>query len=143
MKQFVFACILFAGFAHAASILTQSGDIVSYINAVVIPGAGTQSFIAPTDASIAQWRPVVDALFGGQYQTAATLADPLGYDVIALSDTGRGRTYYILAERKNAQGMPLRGLGTYVYNPTACRNLSFQAPHAGGDENTRPGSGSV
>jgi uncharacterized protein (TIGR03437 family) len=123
--------------AEAAAIVNMNGDLVTYLNAIPIPGAGTQSFSPPDSASMAQWRPVVDALFGGQYQKAANLADPLGYDVVAFNDTGRGRTYYALVERKNPQGLPLRGLGTYVYNPAACRNLSFHAPHAGGDENTR------
>ena len=91
----------------------------------------------PTNASIAAWRPVVDALFSGKYQSAADLADPLNYNVVQFVDSGRNRTYYILVERTNAQKAPLRGLGTYIYNPSACRNLSFQAPHAGGDENTR------
>ena len=123
--------------ATCATIGTQSGDIVAYVNAIPIPGAGSQGFVVPTDASIAAWRPVVDALFSGKFQTAADLADPLNYDVVQFTDTGRSRTYYILVERTNAQKAPLRGLGTYIYNPTACRRLSFQAPHAGGDENTR------
>jgi uncharacterized protein (TIGR03437 family) len=123
--------------AFCATIGTQNGNIVTYVNAIVIPGAGSQGFVPPTDASIAAWRPVVDALFSGKFQNAADLADPLNYDVIQFTDTTRNRKYYILAERTNSQKQPLRGLGTYIYNPTACRKLSFQAPHAGGDENTR------
>jgi uncharacterized protein (TIGR03437 family) len=123
--------------AGCATISAQSGDIVAYVNAIPIPGAGSQAFLPPTDASIAAWRPVVDALFSGKFQSAADLADPLNYDVVKFSDTTRNRTYYVLVERTNTQKQPLRGLGTYVYNPTACRKLSFQAPHAGGDENTR------
>ena len=80
----------------------------------------------------------MDALFSGNYQTAADLGAPLNYNVIRFTDTGRNRTYYILVERTNAENAPINGLGTYVFNPAACRNLSFQAPHAGGDENTLP-----
>jgi len=123
--------------AYSATIGTQSGDIVTYVSNIVIPGSGTNAFVAPSDASIAAWRQVVDALFSGKYQTAADLADPLNYSLVRFTDTGRNRTYYILVEQTNAQKSPLRGLGTYIYNPTACRNLSFQAPHAGGDQNTR------
>jgi uncharacterized protein (TIGR03437 family) len=123
--------------ARCATIGTQTGDIVTYVNAIPIPGAGSQAFIEPDNASIAAWRLVADALFGGKYQTAADLADALNYNVVKFSDAGRGRDYYILVERTNAQKQPMRGLGTYIYNPSACRNLSFQAPHAGGDENTR------
>jgi uncharacterized protein (TIGR03437 family) len=126
------------GSAPAAAIVAQSGDIVSFINSLVIPGANTHAFIQPDDAGIAAWRPVVDALFSGSYQNAANLADPLGYNVVQFFDTGRNRTYYILIERLNASGAPINGLGTYVYNPSACRNLSIQAPHAGGDDNTLP-----
>ncbi|MGO9259319.1 MAG: hypothetical protein ACLQU1_23845 [Bryobacteraceae bacterium] len=130
--------LLLAAPATPATIVTQSGDIVTYISNLNIPGVGTNSFVVPTNASIASWRPVVDALFGGKYQTAADLADPLNYNVVRFTDTGRSRIYYILVERTNAQNAPLNGLGTYVFDPTACRNLSFQAPHAGGDENTLP-----
>jgi len=126
-----------SGAVFSATIGTQSGDIVAYVNAIPIPGAGTQAFVEPSDTSIAAWRRVVDALFSGQYQSAADMADPLNYNVLQFTDTGRKRTYYILVERTNASKAPLRGLGTYIFNPTACRNLSFQAPHAGGDENTR------
>ncbi|HLK65098.1 MAG TPA: hypothetical protein VKU19_16765 [Bryobacteraceae bacterium] len=123
--------------ATSATIASQSGDIVTYVNNLVIPGAGSNAFVTPTDASIASWRLVVDALFSGKYQTAADLADPLNYNVVQFNDTGRNRTYYVLVERTNSQGAPLRGLGTYIFNPASCRNLSLQAPHAGGDENTR------
>ncbi len=77
----------------------------------------------------------MDALFSGKFQSAADLADPLNDDVVKFSDTAGNRTYYILVECTNTRKQPLRGLGTYIYNPTACRNLSFQAPHAVGDEN--------
>ena len=122
----------------AAVIVTQNGDIVTYLSALPIPGAGTNAFVAPSNANIAAWRLAVDALYSGQYQTAANLADPLNYNVVQFTDSGRGRTYYILLERTNAQKAALQGLGTYVYNPTGCRDLSFEAPHAGGDENTLP-----
>ena len=137
MRLLLPATLLLCLPATCANILTQSGDIVAYVNAINIPGAGTNTFSAPTVASIASWRPVVDALFSGKFQNAADLADPLNYDVVKFADTGRNRNYYVLIERTNSQKQPLRGLGTYIYNPTACRNLSFHAPHAGGDENTR------
>jgi hypothetical protein len=54
------------------------------------------------------------------------------------NQTVRNRTYYVLIERLSSAGAPISGLGTYVYNPSACRSLSIQAPHAGGDENTLP-----
>jgi len=122
----------------AATILTQQGDIVAFIEALPIPGANSHAFNQPSSASIASWRPVVDALFSGNYQTAANLADPLNYNVVQFNDTARSRTYYLLVERLNPSGAPINGLGTYVYNPSACRNLSIQAPHAGGDANTLP-----
>lgn len=129
-------CTLLLAPLQGAVIATQSGDIAAWVNKIPLPGSGSGGFTAPTDASIAAWRPVVDALFSGNYQTAANLADPLGYDVVQFNDTVRQRTYYVLLERQSG-GAPLRGLGTYVFNPSACRNLSFHAPHAGGDQNTR------
>lgn len=127
----------------ASTIITQQGDIVSFIDSLLIPAANTQAFVEPNSSSVAAWRAVVDALYSGNYQTAANLADPLNYNVVQFFDTGRNRTYYILLERFNAAGAPINGLGTYIYNPSACRNLSIQAPHAGGDTNTLPESATL
>lgn len=121
-----------AGFA---SLVAMSGDLASFLNALPLPGSNTEAFIIPSDADITTWRQAVRALFTEDYHLAATLSDPLGYDVIQYTDIQRSKTYYVLRERNNA-----RGLGTYVYNPTACRTLSVHAPHAGGDLNTRPQS---
>lgn len=61
----------------AAVIVTQSGCIVAYLSNLPIPGASTNAFVVPSSGSIAAWRPVVDALFRGNYLTAANLAAPL------------------------------------------------------------------
>lgn len=121
-----------AGFA---SVITMTGDLAAFLNALPLPGANTEAFVVPSDTDIATWRQAVRALLANDYPRAATLADALGYDVIQFNDTLRSKTYYVLRERNNA-----RGLGTYVYNPAACRLLSIHAPHAGGDLNTRPQS---
>jgi len=138
LKTTVCGALFLALPAGAAGIVTQGGDIVSYLTNLPIPAAGSNAFVIPTNSSITAWRPVVDALFSGNYQTAANLAAPLNYNVVQFTDTGRNRIYYLLVEQTNAQKAPVNGLGTYVFNPTSCRNLSFQAPHAGGDENTLP-----
>jgi hypothetical protein len=121
--------------AKAAALVTMTGNVESFLNSLPLAGANTNAFVTPSDGDMTTWRSVVNALLAGQYQTAATLADPLGYDLAQFTDPDRGKTYYLLRERGNA-----RGLGTVVYNPGRCRMLSFHAPHAGGDTNTQPES---
>lgn len=120
--------------------MRMSGDIEAFLNQRPLPGRRTEAFIPPSDADVLGWRQTIEALLDGQYERAAALADPLGYDLIAFTDQGRAHLYYILSERTDAEGQPLRGLGTYIYNPEARRPLSIHAPHAGGDANTRPES---
>jgi hypothetical protein len=121
--------------ASVASFVTMSGDIEEFLNDLPLPGCNTNAFVQPSNADITTWRQAMDALLAEQYQTAATLADPLGYDLIEFTDPGRDKIYYVFRENGNA-----RGLGTYIYNPGACRLLSIHAPHAGGDTNTKPES---
>lgn len=124
---------LLAGTLRAA-LVEQSGDLGAVLRAITLPGARSEAFRTPGGEEIARWREALDALLAGNGAGAAGLADPLGYDVIAFSDTGSGAKYWLLQERAaNA-----RALGTYVVNPNACRLLSIQAPHAGGDLNTLP-----
>lgn len=139
LSAFVLAFTAFYSSSHPsakpASLVTMSGDIEEFLNDLPLPGCNTNAFVQPSNSDIATWREAMDALLDEQYQTAATLADPLGYDLIEFTDPGRDKIYYLFREQDNA-----RGLGTYVYNPGACRLLSLEAPHAGGDTNTKPES---
>jgi hypothetical protein len=120
---------------EAAALVMMSGNVETFLNSLPLAGANTNAFVTPSNSDLAAWRSAVNALLEEQFQTAASLADPLGYDLIQFSDQDRGKTYFIMRERGNA-----RGLGTYVYNPGRCRMLGFHAPHAGGDTNTGPQS---
>src|SRR3954471_11179938 len=104
------SAVLSVSFARAASV-SQTADIRTYLNAIAIPGANSEAFVPPGDSDISTWRRAVDALITAQYAQAAALADPLGYDVVKVTDTGRSKTYYVLRERSATS----RGLGTYVY----------------------------
>ena len=48
-------------------IQTRSGDIRTFVNAIFVPGAGSQAFITPSIADIAAWRSTMDALLAGKY----------------------------------------------------------------------------
>lgn len=132
-RNSIVLALLSVSCVRAASV-SQTADIRTYLNAISIPGANSETFVPPGDSDIATWRRAVDALLTAQYAQAATIADPLGYDVVKVTDSGRAKAYYVLRERSATS----RGLGTYVYNPSACRMISLHVPHASADANTKP-----
>ena len=119
-----------------AALVQMSGDLATSLNLIAIPGGESEDFDAPETAEIAPWRDAVGLLINGEYAACASLADPLGYDLVEYFDTTSENTFYVLLERKSG-GVPLRGLGTYVVNPNWHRDLNIQAPHPRRDTNTR------
>ena len=119
-----------------AALVQMSGDIESFLNSINIPARDSEAFVVPSSAEIASWREAVGQLVSGNFAACAVLAEPLGYDLIEYSHSAGGNTYYILLEWTSG-GAPLRGLGTYVFNPDSCRRLNVQAPHPRFEINTR------
>jgi hypothetical protein len=118
-----------------ATFLTMSGDLRTFLEGIPLPGSGSEGFQQPSSADIANWRSALNELMAQDYTTAAAIADGEGYDLVEFTDPGEDRVYYIFVEQTSG-GQPLRGLGTYVYNPGGSRWLNIQAPHAGGDCST-------
>ena len=120
-----------------APLIPSSGDLEAYLNEIPIPGRGSYAFVPPTDAELEIWRRAVAALLEGNLSLAATRASQVDYDLLLFRDAGTAQTYFVLAERRDAGGQPLKGRGTYVYNPQGRRALHLQVPHPLYDLNTR------
>lgn len=113
----------------------ESGDIVTKVNGIIsgLPGEDTDVYVPPGMSESSDWETMLGNLFAGNYATADTEADALGYDLVEFTDNTNAETYYVL-EKTNAS---TNYWGTYVYNPNACRNeLVIQAPHPRKDFNT-------
>lgn len=116
----------------------DTGDLNLTLKDVFLPGCGSEKFSEIEEEETRnQWVEVIGALLGCDFESAAQLADGQNYDLIEYVDDGNARTYYVLLERLDDEKInPLRGQGTYVFNPAADRLLNIQAPHAKGDLKT-------
>ncbi len=120
-----------------APLLPRSGDLEAYLHEIPIPGRGSYAFVPPTEAELAVWRQAVAALVQGRPARAAALASRVDYDLVRFRYAGTARTYFVLVERRDAGGRPLKGRGTYVYTPRGLRALHLQVPHPLYDRETR------
>lgn len=121
--------------AHA-SVVTQSGDLESYLNGLTFGSENDGFFQIPTAGQLAEFENVVELILQGDYEQADTSALQLGYELVAYTDTVSERLYYILRE-VNPTPSPLTvGGGTYIFRPTATYNVAIHAPHPRADLNT-------
>jgi hypothetical protein len=90
-----------------------------------LPGAGSEAFVRPSDASYRAFKVGMDSLFRGEITQARGALGALNYDLSSLDDEEYDRTYVVVHER--AAGF--KGLGTYVVYPGYARNLVFEVPH--------------
>lgn len=127
-----FTIILFTTSLVLNAQLMQSGDIASTISTIIsnIPGEDGEDYTEPDNAQLAQFSTLLAELVAGQYAQAAMTANGLDYDLTEFMDIPSGQTYYLLTHNNGNYW------GTYIYNPTHCRQLVIQAPHPKFDFNT-------
>lgn len=116
----------------AYSQLFDSGDIASVISNLVsnMPGESGDDYTEPSPAQRDTWADVLEELFQADYPAAAAFANQIDYDLTIYDDQPSGETYYLLTSNNNNYW------GTYVFNPSYCRELVIQAPHPRKDFNT-------
>lgn len=120
-----------------ADLIVMTDDVEAVLNAIPIPGAGSNGFTKPSASDMADWEQVIAALLEGDYAGAALLADVQAYDLLKLTDSSSGRLYYVLREKLFDPDWPVRGLGTFALYPAGRRLLNIQAPHPRYDGGTR------
>ena len=112
----------------------RTGFILSEIEEKIsdMPGDSGDEYAEPSDSQLDIWADVLNELFTGDYISAATTANTIGYDLVEFQDTTStpNTTYYMLETASSNYW------GTYVYNPSFCRPLVIQSPHAIRDANT-------
>ena len=116
----------------------NSGDLAAYVDSFVasIPEKGSEGYRAPTLAESARLAAAFDAVEDKDLEEAASLAAPLGYDVVPYADTVTGRDYVMLVERRNPDGSWPRGWGMYVFAPEASSDLTVEVAHPIADAST-------
>ncbi|PLS87041.1 MAG: hypothetical protein CYG60_04015 [Actinobacteria bacterium] len=122
----------------ATAVKSASGDLAARVNSFVgtIPGKGTGAYDVPTSSERATMASAFDAIEAGNLSRAASLVNPLKYDVVQYKDTVTGRTSVMLAERRNADGSWPHAWGLYVFSPKATSDTSVEVAHPVADWNT-------
>ena len=104
-----------------------------------MPGNASEDYDTTVSAFLADWQTAVTALMGGACEGLALPAsiDTI-YTVSPFMDDDNGKTYCVLLETRDFDNDNRvdRGWGTFIYDPNATRNLSFDVPHPKFDTNT-------
>ncbi len=114
--------------------ITETGSLFTKIDNIIdnIPGSSGDDYMPPTTDQMDDWELMLDYLWNGNLDAAATIAFTLQYDLVTFTDDS-GEIYYIL-ESQEING---NHWGTFVFNPNACQtNLVIQSPHPKNDLNT-------
>jgi len=122
----------------APTVKSASGDLATYVNSFVagIPREGSEAYDVPTSSERSTMVAAYDAIEAGDLSRAASLADPLGYDVVQYEDTVSGRTLVILSERQNPDGSWPHAWGMYIFSPRESSDTTVEVTHPVADWNT-------
>ncbi len=119
-----------------ASVTTESGDLAAYLNGITFGTENDGLFQVPDEAQTTGFENVVSLILAGDYDQAGASAQPLGYELVAWTDTVTAGLYYVLREVNPVPSPLTVGGGTYVFHPSATYNVAIHAPHPRSDTNT-------
>lgn len=117
-------------------IPTQSGSLNGYLTALEFGQADDDIFEVPVAAQRAGLNEVVSDILNEQYTDAHETAETIGYELVEFLDTDTGKTHYLLREKIPVPAAGSIGGGTFIFNPSASRNVAIHVPHPKFDQNT-------
>jgi hypothetical protein len=112
----------------------QASTLEAVVGCIVdhMPGADSQSFVAPSSTVQNDWRKVVRTMLDGACATTP-LPKSLrtNYVLSPFTDTENGQSYCVLIESldKDNNGLVDKGWGTFITDVQPLRELNLQAPH--------------
>lgn len=117
--------------AFSPPVESASGDLAIEISSFVktIPRSGSEAYDMPTYSQRNTMGEAFEAIETGNLSRAASLVNPLAYDVVQYEDTVTGRTYTMLSERRNADGSYPHAWGMYIFSPKATSNTVIEVVH--------------
>ena len=125
-----FVLAVMPSIAHGV-VLTESHSMRDYVKTLrdaALDDIDPGNYVAPTSQQRADFATMVMHLTTGNLAAADAIASGLGYEVVNLTDTDMGGTYYHLRE-VTVSGKVTRGWGSYFYNPGHTQTVLIEAPH--------------
>ncbi|WP_437994535.1 hypothetical protein [Sorangium sp. So ce145] len=103
-----------------------------------MPGRDSGIFVTPTSTQLTAWRSVVRTMMGGSCKFVLPSSLSSSTRIRLLRDANNGRRYCVLMEvgDRNSDGTVDLGLGTFIVDAAAERELAHSAPHATADLET-------
>lgn len=137
ISSFVVALIvllLLAGAGRSAfypAVKYESGDLGAEIDSFVerMPESDSEAYDKPTSSQRETMAEAFEAIEAGELSQAASLVNPLEYDVVQYEDTATGRTYTMLSERRRADGSWAHAWGLYIFSPESTSNSIIEVVH--------------
>ncbi len=113
------------------TIKFDSGNFAVEVESFVesIPKRNSEEYSEPTRAQRVTMSSAFKAIETGDLSRAASLVNPLAYDVVRYKDTVTGRTYTILSEERGNDGSWSNGWGMYVFASEAESNAIVEVVH--------------
>jgi hypothetical protein len=122
--------------ALATGLITTETDIEEYFSTLIayLPDTGLNTFAEPTAGNLTTWTTIIDNLLADNTTTANTNATTIDYEVVLFTDNSvmPNKQYYLLQKTSTGSNY----WGTYVFNPSPCREIIIEAPHPRNDFNT-------
>lgn len=119
-------CLMLGG---SASTLPVPIDLEAYVSTFVatLPGRGSESLQLPSDRQASAFTRALDKVRNGDVDGARRLAEPLGYMIRVVTDTGDGRALAVLADQPSDSRY--RGWGLYVVALEVATPLTVEVTH--------------
>lgn len=138
MKRF--AILIFATLLciTVSAQINKSDDLKTYFDNLILnisPETPHNVYSEPSAEQMNIWERTLNAMFAGNYGTAHSIADSIGYQVVSFMDTepNPDKQYYFLEKKDTGTNY----WGTVVLNPNPTRQKLFiQSPHPLFDFNT-------
>ncbi len=121
----------------ASCVITTSGGLITEIQAIVaaMPGKDSDGMAVPSDAQMAAWETLVQALAAGD--TAATCgiiqSEGFSYHIERFTDLPFEREQYLILRENSPAAV---GWGTVVVRLGEAKGIVVEAPHPLADERT-------
>src|SRR5438132_737625 len=107
--------------SSSAGVQTRSGDLYDLVRTLVdeMPRSGSNAYVDPTEEQRTQMSSAYRAIEAGNLDQAASIADPLDYEVVRYTDTTTGRSLVLLQERRRSDGSWPHASGTHAHAAAA------------------------
>lgn len=120
------------------SLPVVRGDLAADVDRFVhaFPHGTPGAYVAPSPREVVAFTAGWKALQRGDTEAAVALLQTIRCEVVGYHDEPSGRTLHVVREQDAARGLPGRGWGLFVHDPSTSPGTVVEVPHAWSDGHT-------